>query len=83
VLSLTNIRDTLIRLEEFAPSIAYRSDRLRTDLASFGPVEILDDTHSRLAWTAIRDCAPFAAAVDQESDAFQDSFNDGDEEDGK
>ena len=52
---------TLIRLEDFSPSIAYRSDRLRTDLAPFGPVGILDDTQSRLAWTAIRDCAPFAA----------------------
>jgi glycolate oxidase FAD binding subunit len=52
---------TLIRLEDFAPSIAYRSDRLRADLAPFGPVGLLDDTQSRLAWTAIRDCAPFAA----------------------
>ena len=51
---------TLVRLEEFAPSIAYRSDRLRSDLAEYGPVELLDDTQSRLAWTAIRDCAPFA-----------------------
>lgn len=51
---------TLVRLEDFAPSIAYRSDRLRADLAPYGPVEILDDTASRLAWAAIRDCAPFA-----------------------
>ena len=52
---------TLVRLEDFSPSIAYRSERLRADLAPFGPVGILDDTQSRLAWTAIRDCAPFAA----------------------
>ena len=50
----------LMRLEEFAPSIAYRSERLRADLAGFGAVEVLDDAASRLAWAAVRDCAPFA-----------------------
>jgi len=51
---------TLVRLEDFAPSIAYRSERLRSDLSGYSPVEILDDPQSRIAWAAIRDCAPFA-----------------------
>lgn len=50
----------LVRIEDFAPSVAYRTDRVRADLADYAPAEILDDTQSRLAWAAIRDCAPFA-----------------------
>jgi len=50
----------LVRIEDFAPSVAYRTARLRADLAEFAPADILDDTQSRLAWSAIRDAAPFA-----------------------
>ena len=49
---------TLARIEDFAPSVAYRSGRLRADLASFGAVEILDDGATKAAWAAIRDAAP-------------------------
>jgi glycolate oxidase FAD binding subunit len=51
---------TLVRIEDFSPSVAYRTDRLRSDLSSYGPADLLDDTASRTAWAAIRDCAPFA-----------------------
>lgn len=50
----------LARLEDFAPSVAYRSERLRADLAPFGAAMVLNDIASRTAWAAIRDCAPFA-----------------------
>ncbi len=52
---------TLLRIEEFAASVAYRLDRLRAELGG----EIIDDAASRAAWRAIRDAAPLAALPDQ------------------
>ncbi len=43
---------TLARIEEFAPSVAYRTERLRGELAAFGPAEILDQAASLLLWRA-------------------------------
>ena len=51
---------TLARIEDFSPSVAYRTDRLRADLAEFGLAEILDDGASQTAWAAIRDVTPLA-----------------------
>ena len=53
----------LARIEEFAPSVAYRTDRLRTDLADFGAAEILDDAASRPLWRAVRDAVPLPATA--------------------
>ena len=50
----------LVRIEEFAASVAYRTGRLATDLQSHGPSELLDDAASRIAWRAVRDAAPLA-----------------------
>ena len=55
---------TLARIEDFTPSVAYRADRLRSDLAAFGVAEILDDAASRALWAAVRDAQPLAAAPD-------------------
>ena len=52
---------TLARIEDFAPSVAYRADKLRNDLAGFGMAEILDDGASRTVWQAVRDALPLAA----------------------
>lgn len=52
---------TLLRIEDFAPSVTYRTDRLRADLAAFGPAEILDDATSRAVWRAVRDAHPLRA----------------------
>ncbi len=52
---------TLARIEDFAPAVAYRTERLRAELANFGAAELLDDAASLAAWAAIRDVAPFAA----------------------
>lgn len=49
---------TLARIEDFAVSVAYRTDRLRAELAEFGRAEALDDGASRAAWRAVRDAAP-------------------------
>jgi glycolate oxidase FAD binding subunit len=49
---------TLARIEDFAQSVAYRTDRLRADLAAFGRAEILGDAASVALWAAVRDAAP-------------------------
>ena len=49
---------TLARIEDFAVSVAYRTDKLRGELAGFGRAEVLDDGASRSAWQAVRDAAP-------------------------
>jgi glycolate oxidase FAD binding subunit len=56
---------TLVRLEDFASSVLYRSDRLRTDLAAYGMAEILDEGATRAAWARVRDAVPLAAAPEQ------------------
>ena len=52
---------TVLRIEDFAASVAYRTDRLRTDLAPFADARILDDSASRAVWRAIRDATPLPA----------------------
>ena len=54
----------LARIEDFSPSVTYRTDKLRGDLARFGgTAEILDDTASRALWRAVRDAVPLPAAA--------------------
>ena len=53
---------TLARLEDFAPSVAYRSERLRAELAEFGAVEMLDDAASAALWTDIGNVSPLVHA---------------------
>jgi glycolate oxidase FAD binding subunit len=50
----------LARIEEFAASVAYRTDKLRADLMHDG-TEILDDTASRNVWRAMCDLTPLVA----------------------
>ena len=51
----------LVRIEDFAASVSYRLGRLRTELAKFGPAELLDEAASVSAWAAIRDAAVLPA----------------------
>lgn len=51
---------TLLRLEGFAPSVAYRFDRLAALLGSMAAPERLEAEQSRGLWREIRDCIPFA-----------------------
>jgi glycolate oxidase FAD binding subunit len=48
----------LLRMEEFAPSVAYRLGRLREELGGV----LIGDADSRAAWRAIRDAVPLPAA---------------------
>jgi glycolate oxidase FAD binding subunit len=52
---------TVLRIEDFAPSVAYRTARLRADLAAFATAEILDDTTSKTVWRAVGDAVPLPA----------------------
>jgi len=45
---------TLIRIEDFAASVAYRTEKLRGELGIPG-AEIVDDAASRTLWRAVRD----------------------------
>ena len=51
---------TLLRIEGFGPSVAYRVDTLCGLLRSAGPIETIEGEASRAIWRGIRDCAPFA-----------------------
>lgn len=49
---------TLIRIEDFASSVAYRLGRLATDLEARGPCDILDEGESQRLWQAVREVRP-------------------------
>lgn len=51
---------TLLRLEGFGPSVAYRFDLLARLLEGHGALERLEVERSRMLWRELRDCAPFA-----------------------
>jgi glycolate oxidase FAD binding subunit len=55
----------LLRIEDFVPSVAYRTARLRTELAAFGDASILDDATSRAIWRTVRDAMPLGAAASE------------------
>lgn len=52
---------TLLRIEDFADSVAYRGGRLAALLAAHGAPEIWPEARSRAAWAAIRDARVLAA----------------------
>jgi glycolate oxidase FAD binding subunit len=54
---------SLLRIEEFADFIPYRSDRLAGLLGPHGAVTVLDDAASRALWRGVRDAAPLAVAA--------------------
>lgn len=47
----------LLRIEDFTPSVAYRTAKLR-DTLGIEPAEILDNDASRAVWRAVRDARP-------------------------
>ncbi|MBE9606409.1 FAD-binding protein [Acetobacteraceae bacterium H6797] len=57
--------EALLRLEDFQPSIAYRSRELAELLAPFGAVERRQDEVSRALWRAVRDAVPLRATEDE------------------
>ncbi|MET3661692.1 FAD-binding protein [Aquamicrobium ahrensii] len=53
---------TLLRVEGFGPSVAYRVRLLKGLLAKAGPMQEIEAEASRALWREVRDCVPFAAA---------------------
>jgi glycolate dehydrogenase FAD-binding subunit len=51
---------TLIRIEDFSPSVSYRIARLKDQFAASGAV-VLDTETSRAAWREVRDARPLEA----------------------
>jgi glycolate oxidase FAD binding subunit len=51
---------TLLRVEGFGPSVAYRIDTLHGLLKSAGEIETIEGEASRAIWRDVRDCAPFS-----------------------
>jgi glycolate oxidase FAD binding subunit len=51
---------TLIRLEGFAPSVAYRAEKLAAELAPLGDIAVLEASATEAAWRALRDAEIFA-----------------------
>lgn len=55
----------LLRIEEFAESVAYRLGRLREALAGFGEAALLGEDASLAAWQAVREAEPLGAAPEE------------------
>ena len=49
----------MVRIEEFAASVTYRTAKLRGEF-NYPGAELLDDATSRTAWRAVRDLVPLA-----------------------
>ncbi|MER9405418.1 FAD-binding protein [Mesorhizobium caraganae] len=56
---------TLLRVEGFGPSVAYRIEALKTLLRNAGPLQEIAGDASHTVWRDIRDCAPFADASEK------------------
>ena len=51
---------TLLRVEGFGPSVAYRIAHLKDLLKEAGPIDEIDADRSRAVWRDVRDCIAFA-----------------------
>jgi glycolate oxidase FAD binding subunit len=51
-----------LRIEDFAASVKYRTEKLAAQLQAFDQAEILDTKASKALWADIRDCKPLANA---------------------
>lgn len=56
---------TLLRIEGFGPSVAYRTSKLRDMLKTSTGIDELDTGQSRKLWQEIRDCIPFADGTER------------------
>jgi glycolate oxidase FAD binding subunit len=54
-----------LRLEDFAASVAYRMQKLRGVLGSFGAQRVMEDAESRAFWRGVREVEPLQAMPDE------------------
>jgi len=55
---------TLIRIEDFADSVVYRIEKLRSLFIEYGPADQMDTVESRKIWTDIRNARPLVMRPD-------------------
>jgi glycolate oxidase FAD binding subunit len=58
--TLGNEAATLLRVEGFGPSVAYRIGQLKDLLKKAGPLQEIAGEASKKIWRGVRDCVPFA-----------------------
>jgi glycolate oxidase FAD binding subunit len=63
--SLGSDAATLLRVEGFGPSVAYRIAALKDRLKHAGPLEEISGETSLNIWRDVRDCAPFADGLEK------------------
>jgi glycolate oxidase FAD binding subunit len=63
--ALGNDAATLLRVEGFGPSVAYRIGKLKDMLKNAGPLEEISGAASQALWRDVRDCIPFADGSDR------------------
>jgi glycolate oxidase FAD binding subunit len=56
---------TLLRIEGFGPSVAYRAASVKDLLKAAGPIDEISGEASKALWREIRDCTPFADGSDR------------------
>lgn len=56
---------TLLRVEGFGPSVAYRITHLKDLLKNAGPIGEISGEPSQALWRDVRDCRPFADGLDK------------------
>ncbi len=54
-----------LRLEDFAASVAYRMEKLRDVLGSFGTQRVIEDAESRIFWRGVREVEPLQVVPDE------------------
>ena len=55
---------TLLRIEHFPDSVAYRLGELTRLLARFGAARAIDEDEALALWRGVRDCAPLSECAD-------------------
>ncbi|SFU00355.1 glycolate oxidase subunit GlcE [Mesorhizobium sp. YR577] len=56
---------TLLRVEGFGPSVAFRTGKLIDLLKNAGPIDEISGDASKAIWRDIRDCTPFADGTER------------------
>ena len=56
---------TLLRVEGFGPSVAYRISHLKDLLKDAGSIDEIEAERSRAVWREVRDCIPFADGTEK------------------
>ena len=54
-----------VRLEDFAASVAYRMEKLRGVLGSFGAQRVMEDAEGRAFWRGVREVEPLQVMADE------------------